>query len=114
MLTPEMVAELKVGMSKRQVSFLLGTPSLVDVFHQDRWDYPFTMKRRNQPMERKKYSLYFAGDSLISFHGDIEPATDLEKLKDKKEIVVSVPDYEGDQGIIQRAAKGLGIDLDID
>jgi len=113
-ITPEMVAQLHPGMSKRQVRFLMGTPLLVDAFHQERWDYPYTMKRRNQPMQLKLYSLFFEGDQLVHFQGDIKPAKDLEKLKDKKEIVVSVPDYEGEDGLFERAMKGLGLGTGIE
>ncbi|MDJ0806548.1 MAG: outer membrane protein assembly factor BamE [Gammaproteobacteria bacterium] len=111
-VTPEMVAELKPGMSKRQVRFLLGTPLLVDIFHQERWDYLFTMKKRNESLEIKQFSLFFEDDTLISFQGDIEPAKDIESLRDKQEIVVSVPDYDGDKGIIERLLSAIGIDLD--
>ncbi|MFQ5760576.1 MAG: outer membrane protein assembly factor BamE, partial [Acidiferrobacterales bacterium] len=38
-VTQEMVSQLKIGMSRRQVRFLLGTPLIEDPFHQDRWDY---------------------------------------------------------------------------
>lgn len=113
-VTPEMVAGLETGMSKRQVLFILGTPSLIDVFHQDRWDYPFTMKKRNQAIEIKQFSVFFEGDRLASYQGDIKPAKDLEQLVDKKEIVVDVPDYEGDLGIIDRALGVIGIDIDED
>ena len=111
-VTPEMVAQLKSGMSKRQVRYILGTPLLIDVFHQNRWDYTFTMKKRNEAMEVKQFSVFFKDDQLLSYHSDILPAEDLESLKDKKEIIVSVPDYEGDKGIIERALNLIGIDLD--
>ena len=64
-ITPEMMAEIETGMSKRQVRFVLGTPLLVDVFHQERWDYLFTMKKRNEPLEIKQLSLFFDDDTLI-------------------------------------------------
>jgi outer membrane protein assembly factor BamE len=111
-VTPEMVAELKPGMSKRQVRFVLGTPLLVDVFHQERWDYPFTMKRRNEPIEIKQFSVYFTGDELARYEGAIAPAADPESRKDKKEIIVSVPDYAGDKGIVEKGLNLIGIDLD--
>lgn len=111
-ITPEMVTELKTGMSKRQVRFLLGTPLLADVFHEDRWDYPFTMKRRSEAIEITHFSLFFQDDTLISYQGDIEPAENIETLRDKKEIVVDVPDYEGDRGIIERGLSAVGFDLD--
>ena len=111
-ITPEMVAELKPGMSKRQVKFLLGTPVLIDIFHQERWDYTFTMKKRNEAMEVKRFSVYFQGDELASYEGDIKPAANPEQDKDKKEIIVSVPDYEGDKGLVERGLNLIGIDLE--
>ncbi|MEW8028017.1 MAG: outer membrane protein assembly factor BamE [Candidatus Thiodiazotropha sp.] len=107
-VTPEMVALLEPGMSKRQVRYALGTPMLVDVFHQQRWDYLFSVKRRNEPMEIKHYSLYFEGDRLSHFGGDIEPASDSESNQEKIELLVSVPDYDGDLGILERLWRSLG------
>jgi outer membrane protein assembly factor BamE len=111
-ITPEMVAELKPGMSKRQVRFVLGTPLLIDVFHQERWDYPFTMKKRNEPLEIKRFSVFFKGDELASYEGDIKPAATAEVSEDKKEIIVSVPDYEGGKGLVEKGLNLIGIDLD--
>jgi outer membrane protein assembly factor BamE len=108
-LTPEMVALLEPGMSKRQVRFALGSPMLVDVFHQQRWDYLFSVKRRNEPIEIKRYSLYFEGDRLIRFGGDIEPAAKSESDQETKELLVSVPDYEGDLGILEKLWYSLGL-----
>jgi outer membrane protein assembly factor BamE len=105
-ITPEMVADLDLGQSKRQVLFVLGSPTLVDVFHQDRWDYTFTMKRRNEAIEIKRFSVFFKGDMLVGWEGDISAATDPEQAQDKKEIVVSVPDYEGDKSLFGRLFGG--------
>jgi len=41
--------QVELGMSKKQVSYLLGTPAIHDPFHQDRWDYISMLSR--QPME---------------------------------------------------------------
>ncbi|MBT3011452.1 MAG: outer membrane protein assembly factor BamE [Candidatus Thiodiazotropha sp. (ex Lucina aurantia)] len=111
-ITPEMVALLEPGMSKRQVRYALGTPMLIDVFHQQRWDYLFTVKRRNEPMEIKHYSLYFEGDRLSRFGGDIEPASDSDSNLEKKELLVNVPDYDGDLGILERLWHSLGFGKD--
>jgi outer membrane protein assembly factor BamE len=111
-ITPEMVALLEPGMSKRQVRFALGTPMLVDVFHQQRWDYLFSVKRRNEPMELKHYSLYFEGDRLARFGGDIEPAIENDSNQEKKELIVSVPDYDGDLGILEKLWYSLGLGKD--
>ena len=111
-ITPEMVAELKLGMSKRQVRFVLGTPILIDVFHQERWDYTFTMKKRNEPLEIKRFTVYFKNDELVDYEGDIKPAETLDSGKGQQEIIVSVPDYKGDKGLVERGLNLIGIDLD--
>jgi outer membrane protein assembly factor BamE len=112
-VTPEMVALLKPGMSKRQVRFALGSPMLVDVFHDQRWDYLLSIKRRNEPIEIKQFSVYFDGDTLSRFEGDIEPAENVETTQEKQEILVSVPDYHGDMGLLERFWRSLGFGEDI-
>lgn len=112
-VTPEMVALLQPGMSKRQVRFALGSPMLMDVFHDQRWDYPLSIKRRNEPPEIKRLSVYFADDSLSHYTGDIEPAENVESSLEKREILVSVPDYDGDLGVLERFWRFLGFGGDI-
>ncbi|HEX7155742.1 MAG TPA: outer membrane protein assembly factor BamE, partial [Burkholderiaceae bacterium] len=45
-ITKDMVDQLRPGMTRDQVRFMLGTPLLTDMFHQDRWDYTYYLKRR--------------------------------------------------------------------
>lgn len=42
-VTPEQYVQLKVGMTRDQVRFILGTPMLTDIFHDKRWDYHYRM-----------------------------------------------------------------------
>lgn len=53
-ITKDMVDQLKVGMTKRQVTFVMGTPLIQDPFHQSRWDYIFTL----QPGNTRKITKY--------------------------------------------------------
>ena len=70
----EQVEALKPGMPRAQVRDILGTPLLTDVFHANRWDYVFTMKRRGvKPIERK-LTVFFNGDMLDRFDSDEMPA----------------------------------------
>ncbi|MCU7895196.1 MAG: outer membrane protein assembly factor BamE [Candidatus Thiodiazotropha sp. (ex Lucinoma aequizonata)] len=108
-ITPEMVALLQPGMSQRQVRFALGTPMLTDAFHDQRWDYLFSVKRRNEPIEIKRFSLYFDGGYLSHYSGEIEPAQNIESNQEKNELVVSVPDYDGDLGILEKLWYSLGL-----
>ena len=65
-----LVDSLKPGMSKRQVTLVMGSPSIVSPFNQNRWDYVSTWRRRNGRMETKDLTLYFEKDSLARIEGD--------------------------------------------
>ena len=65
-LTKELVSRVQVGMPRAQVRDLLGSPLLTDVFHGDRWDYVFTIRRRGTEPQRRSVVLMFDGDRLIS------------------------------------------------
>ncbi len=53
------VAEVKIGMTKRQVALILGTPAIADPFHQDRWDYVNTSKIKGKFLPVKKLVIHF-------------------------------------------------------
>ena len=73
-VSKEQVAALQPGMSRVQVRDTLGTPLVTSVFHADRWDYVFTMKRQGVPLQNYKLSLFFNGDVLDRFEGDDMPS----------------------------------------
>ena len=64
-LEPEVVDSLRVGMTKQQVTFLLGTPLVQDPFHPNRWDYAYTFKPGRGKMTRQHLTLFFVGDELV-------------------------------------------------
>lgn len=57
--------KLKLGLTRDQVRFVLGSPLLQDSFHQDRWDYIFYLQPGKGKLRQSKISLYFDGDKLI-------------------------------------------------
>ncbi len=57
--------QLYIGMNKRQVLFVLGSPSVHDPFQQQRWDYVQTFSRRGNEMVQKTVTLRFE-DELLS------------------------------------------------
>ena len=76
-VSQEMVAQLKPGMSKDQVKFILGTPLIADVFHADRWDYVFTRIRANsRELEQRRIAVYFEGGKLKRVDGDVVASGD--------------------------------------
>jgi len=64
-VSPEKFAKLKIGMSRNQVTFVLGSPLLQDPFHQERWDYIYYKKPGNETVKKSRVTLYFDGDLLI-------------------------------------------------
>ena len=63
-VTKEQVALVKPGMPRAQVRDILGSPMLTDVFHADRWDYVFTIRRQGTEPQRRAVVAYFKGDAL--------------------------------------------------
>ncbi|CAH0992222.1 Outer membrane protein assembly factor BamE [Sinobacterium norvegicum] len=72
-ITQEMVDQLKPGMSKRQVKYIMGSPLLEDTFNNNRWDYYYAVRSQNNPKPEQTMSLYFDGDLLSHFDGNLAP-----------------------------------------
>jgi outer membrane protein assembly factor BamE len=68
-VSAEMLKELKVGQTRDQVRFILGSPLLTDVFHDDRWDYPFYLARGNGELTTSRVTVYFKDDKVERFEG---------------------------------------------
>ena len=73
-ITPKMMMQLRPGMSKSQVRFIMGTPLLVDSFHGDRWDYFYQMRKEGKIIEERRVILEFDGEALKHVRGDVIPA----------------------------------------
>ena len=72
-ISQEMVAQLKPGMTKEQVRFILGTPLVTDIFHADRWDYVFFREMPNGKKEQRNLSVVFENSKLARVLGDLMP-----------------------------------------
>jgi len=70
-LSQDLIAQVKPGMTREQVRFLLGTPLLVDIFHNDRWDYVYWREATNGSREQRKVALFFADNKLTRMEGDV-------------------------------------------
>jgi outer membrane protein assembly factor BamE len=74
-ISQEAVAQLKLGMTKEQVRFVLGTPLVADIFHENRWDYVYRRQRENsRQVEERRVSVFFDGDKLVRLEGDVMPS----------------------------------------
>lgn len=73
------VEKLAVGQSKQQVIALLGTPSIADPFHPQRWDYAATQRTdRLGHVQMKNFTVYFDNDQVARWEGDYFPNQDEE------------------------------------
>ena len=78
-ITQDMMAKLKPGMTKSQVRFILGSPPITDMFHTNRWDYVYILKAGGKVKEERKLTLFFDNDQLTRVAGDVVPATKEDK-----------------------------------
>jgi len=75
LVTPDMREKLKVGMTKQQVRYVLGTPMINDAFHGNRWDYVYRLEHDGKLTESRNMTLYFEGDNLARIVDGGEPDT---------------------------------------
>ena len=73
-VTSKMLLQLKPGMTKSQVRFIMGTPLVVDSFHKDRWDYFYQLRQAGKVVEQRRVILDFEKDLLSKVRGDVVPA----------------------------------------
>jgi outer membrane protein assembly factor BamE len=74
-VTQEMADKLRIGMTRSQVRFVLGTPLLTDPFHKERWDYFYSFRSgKTSNTEVRKMTLIFKEDELVQITGDITPS----------------------------------------
>jgi outer membrane protein assembly factor BamE len=66
-----MIAQLKRGMTRDQVRFVLGSPLVTDVFRTDRWDYVYRFRPGQGEVEQRVISVFFVDDRLDHIDGDV-------------------------------------------
>ncbi len=80
-VTEDMVEKLRLGMTRSQVRFVLGSPLITDVFHINRWDYVYSLAPSGRLSEKRRLSIFFDGDLLTHIEGDFKlpilPANEL-------------------------------------
>jgi outer membrane protein assembly factor BamE len=97
MVTQDMAAQLKPGLTKDQVRFILGTPLLEDVFHADRWDYVYRLKAgSNGDVQQRRFSIFFQDGKLVRVGGDVvgeDPAAAAAATKPATRVIeIKAPD----------------------
>ncbi|MGH8848692.1 MAG: outer membrane protein assembly factor BamE [Polaromonas sp.] len=105
-ISKEQVEQLRPGLTRDQVKAVLGTPLMASLFHADRWDYVFTLKRQGVEPQSFKYTVFFKGDQLERFEGDAMPseAEFIAKLDNKRKLG-EVPVLEATEAQLKAAEK---------
>lgn len=84
-ITQEMVDQLKPGMTKSQVRFVMGTPLIADTFSQDRWDYFYSLQPAKSEEVRERMTIFFKDDLLVGIRGDFVPGSSNAQQTDNAE-----------------------------
>ena len=79
-VTQDMIDQLRPGMTRRQVRFIMGNPLLVDTFHANRWDYDFRLAKGNGEIMTSRVSDFFKDDLLDHVEGGENLPTESEYL----------------------------------
>jgi outer membrane protein assembly factor BamE len=53
------VVQIQPGMSEDQVRFILGSPTLQDIFHMQRWDYVYYLDPREGDIQKRHLAVFF-------------------------------------------------------
>lgn len=85
-ITKEQLAAIRAGMSRAQVRDVLGSPLLMDVFHGDRWDYVFTIRRQGAAPQQRQV--------IVRFDGDVLKSIDAPELPAERDFVASIDTFK--------------------
>ena len=75
-VTEEMVEQLRPGLNRRQVRYIMGTPLIEDSFHENRWDYRYLLRNGSDTITETQLTLWFEGDELVRAEGPDAPDWD--------------------------------------
>ena len=88
----KMLDKLKPGMDKNQVKFIMGTPVLIDPFHNERWEYIYSFQKGGGVREQRHITLHFKEEKLSFISGDIEvsnlPRAEKEIISEDEAVIV--------------------------
>lgn len=90
-VTSKMLLQLRPGMTRSQVRYIMGTPLIVDSFRDNRWDYFYELRKQGVVVEKRRVILDFDKDSLLAVRGDVIPTaenTDIKTIAEMPKVVV--------------------------
>ena len=67
----KMIDKLRPGMEKSKVEFIMGTPVIIDPFHNNRWEYIYSFQKGGGVREQRHITIHFIDNKLDHVSGDI-------------------------------------------
>lgn len=101
-VTKDMAEKLQTGMTRDQVRFILGTPLVADLFHADRWDYPYRFQPGRGEIQERKFTVYFENNKLARFDSDPLPTEEEFRKGQKAGELPPLPDDPNEKSLWQR------------
>lgn len=80
-VTSKMLLQLRPGMTRSQVRYIMGTPLVVDSFRDNRWDYFYELRKQGSVVEKRRVILDFDKDSLVAVRGDVIASPENPEVK---------------------------------
>ncbi|RMH84123.1 outer membrane protein assembly factor BamE [Pseudomonas sp. AOB-7] len=97
-VTQDMIDQLRPGMTRRQVRFIMGNPLITDTFHADRWDYLYSIQPGGTQRLQERVSLVFDGnDQLVGLAGDFMPGVSRDQAILGEDSGVTTPQAQPQQ-----------------
>lgn len=103
-VTSKMLLQLRPGMTKSQVRFIMGSPLIQDSFHGNRWDYAYQLRENGKLKEQRRVILDFENDVLKTVRGDVVPAgSDAAKaLQSEADAAAAGVKKEADKSLVDK------------
>jgi outer membrane protein assembly factor BamE len=102
-VSKEQVEALQKGMSRDQVRQILGTPLVTSLFHGERWDYVFTLRRNRVAPQQRRLTVFFHGEAMDRVEGDTMPSeSEFVSTLDNKRKTGKVPRLEATEEELRR------------
>ncbi len=84
LITQDMRAKIKLGMTQAQVKAALGAPLINDAYHANRWDYFYSLEQQGKVVESQRLTLYFDKKNLLSRIDDATPLKPAEPAQQEQ------------------------------
>lgn len=105
-VTQDMIDQLRPGMTRRQVRFIMGNPLIQDTFHTNRWDYLYSLQPGGGERQQERMSVIFnENDQLASLSGDFMPGVSRDQEILGSEAGTTVSPAQGAEPVESKPAK---------